>query len=177
MRESNLDKKVETLTLRLHSDKLKKLREDAVKKGVSINALASQVISTYVEWDMTAPYAGWVVMPRDWVKEVFDTLDERKITDMAIRNADNAKEMLILMSGSLTLDAFYSVERHRMMKSSLFYREITENDTRKFVIQHNMSKKWSIFYKVFYERLVNSIGYMAKVDFTDNTLTLTIREK
>lgn len=96
---------------------------------------------------------------------------------MAIRNADNAKEMLILMSGSLTLDAFYSVERHRMMKSSLFYREITENDTRKFVIQHNMSKKWSIFYKVFYERLVNSIGYMAKVDFTDNTLTLTIREK
>lgn len=164
----------ESITFRIDSQKLKTLRECADENQVSLNTLVNQILTGYIEWDMVAVKAGYATIQKDILKEMFEAVDDEALKAVAARTADSSKDVMLVMTGQVSLEAFFSIMRNRAKRSGFTYREYEENGAKKFILQHEMGRHWSMFFKIHCERLVNSAGHKAKVDYTDNTLVISI---
>ena len=164
----------ESITFRIDSQKLKTLRECADENQVSLNTLVNQILTGYIEWDMVAVKAGYATIQKDILKEMFEAVDEEALRSIALKTADSSKDIMLVMTGQVSLEAFFSILRNRAKRSGFTFREYEENGMKKFILQHEMGRNWSVFFKIHCERLVNNAGHKAKVEFTDNTLIITV---
>ncbi len=169
-----LDKSV---SLRLPSPSLYKLKAEAKNEGLTLNALVNQILGEYLQWDMTATKAGWVVVLADVIKGLMNESDEKTLYKIAVTTADSTKDVRLMMTGDDTIDGFFSILRNRLRKSGISYMESSENGMIRFVIHHNMGKKWSFFYKTQHERMLQNLGQPATLDFTENTLIINVKIK
>jgi hypothetical protein len=164
----------ESITFRIESRKLKTLRDNALENQVSLNTLVNQILTAYTEWDMIAIKAGYATLPKNVLKELFNAIDEETLLKIAAMTADSSKDILLLMMGEVTLDAYFSLLKNRSKRSGFSLREYEEEGTRKLVIQHEMGRHWSVFFKAHHEQVIYNAGYKAKVEYTDNTLVLSV---
>jgi hypothetical protein len=163
-------------SFRINSKNLDKLKTQAKSNGVSLNTLVNEIFASYLQWDMTATKAGWVVVLSEVLKSFMNELDDKILYNIAIRTADSTKDVRLMMTGDDTVDGFLSILRNRLRKSGISYTESSENKMIKFIIHHNMGKKWSYFYKTQHERMLQNLGQSAKLEFTDNSLIIHIKQ-
>jgi hypothetical protein len=78
------------------------------------------------------------------------------------------------MKGSLDLDSFASVLKERSKRAGFTLREFEDNGVKKIILQHDMGLNWSIYSKIFYEKILNSLGYSGKIDVSENSLVIQI---
>ena len=166
-----------SISLRLPSPNLDKLKAAAKIEGLNLNALVNQILAGYLQWDMTASKAGWVVVLAEVIKKLMNELDEKTLYKIAVATADSTKDVRLMMTGDDTIDGFFSILRNRLRKSGISYMESSEKGMIKFVIHHNMGKKWSFFYKVQHERMLQNLGRPATLDFTESTLIINVKIK
>lgn len=164
-----------SISLRLANVTVDKLKEEAKNEGIALNTLVNQILLEYLQWDMTASKAGWVVVLADVVKKLMNELDDKTLYKIAISTADSHKDIRLMMTGDDTIDGFFAILRNRLRKSGINYTESHEKGMIKFVIHHNMGKKWSFFYKTQHERMLKNLGQPSTCDFTDNTLIITVK--
>ena len=169
-----LDKSV---SLRLANTSLDKLKASAKIEGLPLNAMINQILIEYLQWDMTATKAGWIVVLSDVLKRMMNELDEKTLYKIAVATADSTKDVRLMMTGDDTIDGFFSILRNRLRKSGISYVESSEKGMIKFIIHHNMGKKWSFFYKTQHERMLQNLGQQATLDFTENTLVICVKIK
>ena len=169
-----LDKSV---SLRLANTSLDKLKASAKIEGLPLNAMINQILTEYLQWDMTATKAGWIVVLSDVLKRMMNELDEKTLYKIAVATADSTKDVRLMMTGDDTIDGFFSILRNRLRKSGISYIESSEKGMIKFIIHHNMGKKWSFFYKTQHERMLHNLGQQATLDFTENTLIICVKIK
>lgn len=165
----------ESITFRIDSQKLKTLREFADENQVSLNTLVNQILTGYIEWDMVAVKAGYATIQKDILREVFDAVDDKTLKDVALKTADSSKDIMLIMTGQVSLNAFFSILRNRAKRSGFTFREYEENGIKKFILQHEMGGHWSIFFKIHCERIINNAGHKARVEYTDNTLIISVQ--
>ncbi|HEV2193698.1 MAG TPA: hypothetical protein VGR54_08795 [Nitrosopumilaceae archaeon] len=166
-----------SISIRLPSTSLDKLRVKAKIEGLNLNMLVNHILTEYLQWDSTASKAGWVVVLADVLKELMNELDEKTLYKIAIKTADSTKDVRLMMTGDNTIDGFFSILRNRLRKSGIDYLESSEKGMIKFIIHHNMGKKWSFFYKTQHERMLENLGRQATLDFTENTLIINVKMK
>lgn len=164
----------ESVTFRIDSRKLETLRADAEENQVSLNTLVNQVLTNYIEWDMVAAKAGYAVFQKDALKEIFNATNEETLKRIASQSVNSSKDMLLLMMGDYSLGVYLSLVKNRARKSGFILREYRDEKARKIVIQHDMGRHWSMFFKEQTEEIIHAMGYKAKVDYTDNTLVINI---
>jgi hypothetical protein len=123
---------------------------------------------------MVAVRAGYAVMQKDILREMFEAADEETLRKIAIKSADASKDIMLVMTGKVSLDAFFSILRNREKRSGFTYREYEEGKTKRFIIQHEMGRNWSVFFKAHFERVINNAGYKTKIEYTDNTLIISV---
>jgi hypothetical protein len=163
-------------SFRVNSKTLDKLKKQAETEGVSLNTLVNRIFADYLHWDMTASKAGWVVVLADVLKGFMNELDDETLNKIAIRTADATGDVRLMMTGDDTIDGFFSILRERLKKSGINYIESYENGMIKFVIHHNMGKKWSYFYKIQHERMLKNLGCPAELEHTDNNLIIIVKQ-
>ena len=86
------------------------------------------------------------------------------------------RDLVLAMRGKYTVKETLEVLGGRSRAAGFHYNEI-EEDNIHFIMQHNMGRKWSLYYKVFYESALNDLGCKAKFTATDNTVTYTVNRK
>jgi hypothetical protein len=166
-----------SISLRLPSTSLDKLKAEAKIEGLNLNMLVNHILAEYLQWDRTASKAGWVVVLANVLKGLMNELDEKTLYKIAIATADSTKDVRLMMTGDDTIDGFFSILRNRLRKSGIDYLESSEKGMIKFIIHHNMGKKWSFFYKTQHERMLENLGRQATLDFTDNILIINVKMK
>lgn len=181
MPSAKLETKEEKLdrisSFRISSKTLDKLKSQAESERVSLNTLLNDIFADYLQWDRTATKAGWVVVMSEVLKDLMNELDEKTLRKIAIRTADSTKDVRLMMTGGDTINGFFLILRNRLRKSGISYLESDEKGMTKFIIHHNMGKKWSYFYKIQHERMLQNLGQQAKLEFTDNSLFIYVKHR
>lgn len=163
-----------TISFRIESEHLAILRKEAERRDISLNTLASQIFCSFVEWDIHAAEAGWLVLRKSIAKELFDLIEDAKLTEMAEAAAREAEGLFLIMSGTYDIDVFYSIMRNKARKSGF---PLVEEDTehgKKFITQHDMGRKWSLFFKTYYEEILHGFKCKAMVEATGNSLIVEV---
>jgi hypothetical protein len=75
--------KNESITFRVNSDSLTKLRKEADEKDISVNILVNQILRNYVSWHSVAAKAGFISIRRGFVKALIDKLSEEEVKMLA----------------------------------------------------------------------------------------------
>ena len=170
-------KQTESVSLRLDKNTWNKLKVLAGKQKLSPNALVSQILDSYLEWELTATAAGWVVMPKPFLIELFKTIDgnmiEKVITKLSSRMA---KDISLYMRGKHDLNSWLSIIRARCKRSEFNLTEYEDEAKHELIIQHNMGENWSLYFKTYFQNIFHDINVKAEFDYTDNTVVIKIEK-
>ena len=169
-------RQTESLTLRLDKGLLDKLRKESEQKMVSINSLANQIISSYIKWYSPAQRAGITFVPKSVLIPIIDSLAEYQIANVAEEFRKNGyEETLLMMSNEYSLSVILDLFDSWLSVSNMqFNREASENSV-KYIINHGMGKKWSLFLEKVFWYLVKDLGITkAGFDVRDSSVTFKI---
>ncbi len=168
-------KQTESVSLRLDSNTWNKIKVFAKKQKLSPNALVSQILDSHVEWEINAVAAGWAVMPKPFLIELFKLVEKDKVQKtIANLSVRMAKDMNLYMRGRHDVDAWLSILKARAQRSGFNLTEYEDDRTHEIVMQHDMGENWSLYFKTFYENVFHDLGAKTEFDYTDNTLVIKI---
>lgn len=170
-----MEKGKESVTFRLESSQLAVLRHEAEQRHVSLNTLANQVFASFVDWEMNANKAGWMILPKEVIKSVFNSLPEEKIAAMAALAAVHAKEANLAMKGVDDFEAYYSITKSRLLRCGFHITEQKNGESVRLNIQHHMGEKWSIYFKVQCQNVIEHFGKRCNITTTDNTVSIEVK--
>ncbi len=164
--------KSESITFRIVSQVLDKLRKKAIHDKVTVNTLVNQLIVDYFDWGMTAIDAGWMVMPKATVSKALEMLSQDEIRSLADAAFQETKDMFIFMKGKDDEQSFLSILRIIAEKSGFHLRELEKDGKTTLIIQHDLGPNYSLFSKSLYESIMRKYGVQAELETTDHTLIM-----
>lgn len=169
-------RKSESITFRLDSIILDKLRHEAQQKEISINTLVSQIIKQHAEWHSNAAKAGFIPVRKGFLMKLIDRLSEQDIISLAeyIAKSSN-KDLVLLLKSKYNIESALEFIESWIRISAYTYRHEVNGTRHLYIIQHDMGRKWSIYLAELYRHLFEELE-TKKVDFdiTDNTLSFVV---
>ena len=172
-----IPKQTESVSLRLDKNTWNRLKVVANKQKLSPNALVSQILDSHLEWELTAAAAGWVVMPKPFLIELFKIVDgdtiEKIITKLSSRMA---KDISLYMRGKHDLNSWISLIRARCIRSAFNLTEYEDETKHELIMQHDMGENGSLYFKTYFQNIFHDLGVKTEFDYTDNTLVIKIEK-
>ncbi|MGQ0606385.1 MAG: hypothetical protein ACT4OD_05485 [Candidatus Nitrosotenuis sp.] len=173
----NIKPTTESATFRLNSIVLNKLSSRAELQKTSLNVLVNQVLSNYVEWEMDAAKAGWILTQRQVLSKLIDTIDEKTVLAVAEKVAESGgKDSILYMSGKYDLDGLLSNIRISAQRSGFSIKEYANERNLEMIVQHDLGWKWSLFFKHYYQKILHDLKQKSIFDYTETTLVINLVE-
>ena len=111
-----------SVTFRFNNEILRKLRNEADQKRISLNTLASQIFQSYVEYEMYASRVGMISFPKSLLVRIMDRLSEQEVEQLSEYIAKNElKEMILLVKNEYNLSAFLDMIESWLRVSGIGY--------------------------------------------------------
>ena len=148
-RSSKHRAKTETVSFRIPSDLRLVLQEEALKTGVTLNTLVTQIFARYVGWGQYAGKLKLLPVNKDLLREVFQSMQKDKIVEIGKRLGETTgrEEILFLfqhLSPKDILDymevwtSHFDASRHRYDGKTHFY-----------TVHHDVNLNFSLFTKEY----------------------------
>jgi len=172
----NQKKSSESITFRLESRILAKLREEALQKDISINTLVSQTLKQHTDWQSNASRAGFVVTRKSFLHQVMEKLSDEDISSISKKvSAKETKDSVLLLRNEYNIYSFLSVLESWIRASGYPFRHENTDSIHSYVIRHDMGKKMSLCLAELYRNVFEEFGLRtAHFDLTDNTLSFIV---
>ena len=169
-------KKNQSITLRLSSSVVSRLKRESSQKQISANALAAQVLTDYVDWYSNAAKAGFLAIRKGFLTKLLEKISEEEMLSMAEYSAKNeTKDFVLMLRSEYSITSAMDVIETWIRISGYPYRHEVEGARHHYVIQHDSGKKWSLYLAEVYRFLFEDFR-LNKVNFTltDNTISFTV---
>jgi hypothetical protein len=170
-----------SVTLRFDNGILNQLRNESNQKRISLNTLASQIFQSHVEYDTYASKAGMISFPKSLLIKLMDGLGEQEVEELSRYIAKNEiKDMTLLLRKEFTLSSFLDTIESWLRVSGFPYRRdednSTDNSIQTFVIQHDMGKRWSMYFERLFRYVFEDLKLRKySFDNTDNSIAFKIQ--
>ena len=170
-----------SITLRFRNSILQRLRHYAKQKRINVNTLCSQIIGDHAEYGSYASTSGMISFPKSLLIRMMEGLSEKEVEKLSENIAKNEfKDLILLLKGEYSLNSFLDTVEAWLRISNFQYSYNTDTEKKhKLVIQHDMGKRWSIYFeKLFFHAFysLNLIGSKLHCEATDNIVAFTIQE-
>ena len=175
-RHRSQKKNSESITFRLESRILNKLREEALQKDISINTLVSQTLRQHTDWQSNASRAGFVVTRKSFLHQIMEMIPEKDISSISKNVAlRETKDFVLLLRNEYNIDSFLSVVESWIRASGYSFRHENTDKVHSYVIRHDMGKKMSLCLAELYRNVFEEFDLSTvHFDLTDNTLSFIV---
>lgn len=115
-------------------------------------------------------------LPKTLITRLLEKHSEKEIESISQFIAKTqVKDIVLLLREKFDINSFLDVVENWLRVSNYPYQHQVDNKIHKFVIQHDMGKKWSLFLSENWKTVFEELGVpMKNVDLTDNILMFTI---
>jgi hypothetical protein len=170
-----------SITLRFRNEILNRLKHEAEQKRININTLSAQVIADHVEYGSYASTSGMISFPKSLLIMMMDRLSEDEVEKLSEHIAKNEfKDLTLLLKGEYSLSSFLkTIESWLRISNFQYSYYITDNGGgHRFVIQHDMGKRWSLYFEKLFSHVFSTFPLAGKLKFeiTDNIVAFMIQE-
>jgi len=164
--------KTSIISVRVTTDVKDKLDIESEMNSTSLNTLISQILTKHVEWDRFAEDIGFVFLTKPFLRTLLDHIDEKTITTIAVSTCRGAmRDAIIYLKGEINIDTFLQAVDLWFGASHMPFRHIVKNGEDRYIVQHELGKKWSIYITSVMNSLLNEIGYHTKNQRLDDQST------
>ena len=172
--------KNESITFRIYSESVTRLRKDANDEDISVNTLVNQILRNHIEWHCVASKAGFISVRRGFVKAMIDKLSEEEVKMLAREIATTSnRDFLMILRNKVSLESAIDFVESWLRTSGFVYRrESNTSGKYSFVIQHDMGRKWSLYLGELYKHLFEECkATRYYYDARDSMLSFTIEAR
>ena len=168
-----------SITLRFRSEILDKLRHEARQKRININTLSSQILADHVEYGSYASTSGMVSFPKSLLVRMMERLSENEMEKLSEHIAKNEfKDLTLLLKGEYNLNSFLkTIESWLRISNFQYSYYLTDaGNTHRIVIQHDMGKRWSLYFEKLFSYIFNDLPltHRLKCETTDNIVAFSV---
>jgi hypothetical protein len=152
-----------TITFRVNENLIRKLKEEAEGREISLNTLANQIFKRYIEWDSYEPKVGMIPIAKPVMVQLFENISEDKIVEIASNVGRSAvKDIALFMKHRIDIDSFLEWFETRMKTTSveLSHQRAEDNNNNiihSYILKHDFGNNWSIFHKTIFESILQEI--------------------
>lgn len=149
----------DTISIRVPKSLKGKLEELSKKNQVNLNLLINQILIKNVQWDEHLTKMGWLQFEPSVVKEIFKRLDMKEINEIAVSIKSDIVNAIKFIYGESTLKNTVDFIEMWLRSTNTPFRHIEDKKAHKFLIKHNLGKKWSSFASKVIEEIIQEIGF------------------
>ena len=162
----------ESITFRIPLRVLDRIRHESEHKQVSTNTLVNQIFKEHVDWHFAAAQAGFVPVRRGMVARLVEHLTDKEIVEIAQQMAGETKGFVLLLRDEYSLTSALDVFESWIRASGYAYVHKSDAGRHSYVIQHKMSRKWSLYLAEQFRFLFKEYGLKEpEFDVTDDTVS------
>lgn len=171
-------KKSAIISVRVDTDVKNKLEVESEMKSLTLNTLIGQIISKHISWDRFAEDIGFVFLTKPFLRAILSHVPEKEMTNIAVTVCRGAmKDATIYMYGEMTIDSFIKSLDSWLAASHIPFRHIQNNDTNRYVIQHEIGLAFSRYLITVINSILNEFKFKAaKQDITDQSTSFIIEK-
>jgi len=164
-----------TVTFRIKKKIIDSLSAESKKKNISLNALITQILNGYMEWEQYV--TGMVSLPRPVVAELFQKMNENEVVYLAENIGKKAMlDVALYMDDIGDLDSFLKWFEIRMRNSSIQVHRTVQNNVINYVLKHDMGRSWSLYYKTILEAVMRELFHNPmEVTISDSIVKFSIK--
>lgn len=129
------------------------LESDSVRVGISINALSNSILGRWARWDRYIQKLDMISVPKDVLSALVSGADEKYMRALVDTTFPFFRESVILMKGKYDLKRSIEALEDYTHTANIVSDHTVDGPIHFFTIRHGMGDMWSIFTKVFLERL------------------------
>lgn len=156
------------------------LQKEAAAKGLSVNALVSQILWKYIEWDRYADRLGFVTITRDGFRRTVESLDDSIMPGLAQETGGrNPREATMFWFKNANLDTLLEWISLLCKYGKIGQFEL-QRDGRQYTITilHFMGEKISLYQKFFFDQAFRTIAHVTpRFEVSKNALVITFESK
>lgn len=168
-------KVTESITFRLEKSFIDKLKDDSGQKQISLNSLVGHIFKQYLDWNSNAGRALLVPFPRALLVKIMDKMSDEEIVDLAKYIADEEiEDIILLLKSNYTPQSFLDVIVSWLDVSNMPYRHSENGAIHSYVIQHDMSKKWSLYLGELFKHVFENL-LKRRFDYTITKNTIAFK--
>ena len=173
-----VSKKTSSISFRINAEYEKVLREIAEENKTSLNTLANQIFGNYVEFEIYARKFGTLRMSTDTFRRILDSIDEKKVVDIATRcGSQEIKEFILFKWKKLTAKTVTDFIKIYFDLCGYGRCSLEETEGRiMFSVHHDLQEKGSLFLKHLLESLIRTtLDKDCKITLTNDTITVSFQ--
>ncbi|HXX96516.1 MAG TPA: hypothetical protein VEL11_05285 [Candidatus Bathyarchaeia archaeon] len=149
-----------TITFRIDTDTINKLRTDSARHDRSLNTYVNQILNRYVQWDMFESQAGIIPLAKPVVTELLTNMSKDEITNLAKNVAKSAvQDIMVVMKGKVDLESFLSWFETLMKKAFIEINHTAESngDIHRYTLKHNLGENWALLVRNVLQIIFNDM--------------------
>jgi len=169
----------ESITFRIGKPILDDLRQEAEHKLKSINTLVNQIIKLYIIWHKPAKQSGYGYFDNVLISSIINLLSDEQIVQMTEQYCKHRlKDMAYMLNSENTFLSYIEGTLSWLEASGFQYKYTNNNhgDYTTLVIQFDMGKNWSLFFKTYMHYVLEYYHVIdSECDLTENTVIIKTR--
>lgn len=166
--------------VRLPPDLLSLLKEEALRKGNSVNSVIVTVLKKYSDWWRFQERLGFMPLHKSMIVQMLDKISDEDAEKIGQTQKDQTiKDFIFFSEFGYGLKTFiwWIKLRSEVLGFQFVIRQ--ENDGMFILINHGMGSKWSHYYKGMFEAVLQELlepPYYKDIRFnlTDSSFSVTI---
>ena len=163
------------ISLRIPEYVMASLESESTQCGISVNAMASRILSRWSRWDRHAENLGMVLIPLEMVTMLTQNSNENDITRVVDKIFPFFQDTVVLIKGKYDLKRSIETLEDYMQTMNIISTHTVENNAHYFIIRHKLGIYWSIFIKMFLNKLFTKFVPDNRVDYTVQENIITVK--
>lgn len=170
------EKKLTSVSARIELEIKEIMDSESELNHTTFNALLNKILRRHVEWGRFTQEIGMIYVNKNSFRNILAKLDEQDIKLIAASTCRSGlRDAVLLLNKEMnfksmieTIDIWFSV-------SSIPYRHTSNDDGEKYIIQHDVSEKYSSYLQTTLATLFSEIQYrLTDISISDHNLIFKI---
>lgn len=171
--------KVEVISFRIDSESKKLIEEEAKISRITTNQVLNDMVRKHLKWDRFASEIGLLFISKQIFRQLLQNIDEKDLKILATSVCRSTlKDATLFQKGNISFKNLLETIDLWIEYSHLNFRRFTEDGKEKYVIQHDLSSKYSTYLFTAISALFSEYGFIVgKGDLSEHMLSFEITEK
>lgn len=151
--------KTASISFRLPEELVEKIRTEAQISGLSSNVLVARILDRYLKWDSIATKAGYMPVTKKTMIELLARISDKELGEISedIMRKEYV-DMMYLFKNDFTIETVFEEIEERAKVSGFPFRHMRRGNLHSFIIQHDVSPKWSVYLASRYRAVFEELG-------------------
>ena len=166
-------------TIRIPKDVYDKIEFEASSHNSHVSTVINNILRKYATWDRFVSDVGFMYMQKPLLRALFEKISDKDVTQVSKTiGYARTRDAVLFIGGKVNVKAIVDVVKLWLTSSKIPIRVIEKEESIEFIVQHNLGKKWSIYFVTLLKELFSELKLSSiEEDIEDHTVEITFALK